>query len=80
VKQFDRQSLVVSGENGQGKSTLIKAIMLAVFDEYDGTLADYINWESKFFKVIVGFSHGGVQYESIVFHDGTNGSNFAFWR
>jgi DNA repair exonuclease SbcCD ATPase subunit len=71
AKQLDRQILVVSGENGQGKSTVLKAIMLAVFDEYDGTLADYINWDSDFFRVIVGFSHRGVQYESIVFYDGT---------
>jgi DNA repair exonuclease SbcCD ATPase subunit len=71
AKQFDRQILVISGENGQGKSTLLKAIMLAVFDEYDGTLADYINWDSDSFRVIVGFSHRGVQYESTVFYDGT---------
>jgi DNA repair exonuclease SbcCD ATPase subunit len=71
AKQFDRQVLVVSGENGQGKSTLLKAIMLAVFDEYEGTLADYVNWDSDFFRVIVGFAHRGIQYESTVFYDGS---------
>jgi DNA repair exonuclease SbcCD ATPase subunit len=71
AKQFDRQILVVSGENGQGKSTILKAIMLAVFDEYDGTLDDYINWDSDFFRVIVGFSHRGVQYESTVYYNGS---------
>jgi DNA repair exonuclease SbcCD ATPase subunit len=78
AKQFDSRILVVSGENGQGKSTLLKAIMLAVFDEYDGTLADYINWDSDFFRVIVGFSHRGVQYESSVFYDGTTDRTLRF--
>jgi DNA repair exonuclease SbcCD ATPase subunit len=78
TKQFDRQILVVSGENGQGKSTVLKAVMLAVFDEYTGTLADYINWDSDFFRVIVGFSHRGVQYESTVFYDGTTDRTLRF--
>jgi DNA repair exonuclease SbcCD ATPase subunit len=78
VKQMDRSILVVSGENGQGKSTLLKAIMLAVFDEYEGTLADYINWDSDFFRVTVGFSHRGVQYESTVFYNGTTERTLRF--
>jgi DNA repair exonuclease SbcCD ATPase subunit len=78
AKQFDRQILVVSGENGMGKSTLLKAIMLAVFDEHDGTLADYINWDSEYFKVIVGFSHRGVQYESTVYYDGATDRTLRF--
>jgi DNA repair exonuclease SbcCD ATPase subunit len=78
AKQFDRQILVISGENGEGKSTLLKAIMLAVFDDYGGTLADYINWDSDFFRVIVSFSHRGVQYESSVFYDGTTDRTLRF--
>jgi DNA repair exonuclease SbcCD ATPase subunit len=78
AKQFDRQILVVSGDNGQGKSTVLKAIMLAVFDEYDGNLSDYINWDSEFFKVIVCFSHRGVQYESTVHYDGTTDRTLRF--
>jgi DNA repair exonuclease SbcCD ATPase subunit len=78
TKRFDRQILVVSGENGSGKSTVLKAIMLAVFDEYDGTLADYINWDSKFFKVIVGFSHRGIRYESTVYYDGATDRTLCF--
>jgi DNA repair exonuclease SbcCD ATPase subunit len=77
-KQFEKNILVISGENGEGKSTLLKAIMLTVFDEYVGTLADYINWDSDFFRVIVGFSHRGVQYESLVFYDGTTDRTLRF--
>jgi DNA repair exonuclease SbcCD ATPase subunit len=78
AKQFDRQILVVSGENGQGKSTIIKAIMLAVFDEYAGTLADYVNWDSEFFKVTVGFFHRNVQYESSIFYNGATDRTLRF--
>jgi DNA repair exonuclease SbcCD ATPase subunit len=78
AKRFNRQILVVSGGNGEGKSTLIKAIMLAVFDEYDGTLADYINWDSDHFRAEVGFSHRGVQYESAVFYDGATDRTLRF--
>jgi DNA repair exonuclease SbcCD ATPase subunit len=77
-RQFDRQILVVSGDNGSGKSSLLKAIILAVFDEYNGTLADYVNWDADFFRVIVGFVHRGVQYESTVFYDGTTDRTLRF--
>jgi exonuclease SbcC len=77
-KQFDRQILVVSGENGAGKSTILNAIMLAVFDDYKGTLEDYINWDSKFFKVTIGFTHRGVQYESSVYYDGGTDRSLKF--
>jgi DNA repair exonuclease SbcCD ATPase subunit len=78
AKQFDRQILVVSGENGTGKSTFLKSIMLAVFDEYDGTLADYVNWDSDFFSVAVGFTHRGVQYESEVTYNGATDRTLRF--
>jgi DNA repair exonuclease SbcCD ATPase subunit len=77
-KQFDKQILVVSGENGQGKSTILNAIMLAVFDDYKGTLEDYINWDSTYFKVIVMFTHRGVQYESSVIYDGATDRSLKF--
>jgi DNA repair exonuclease SbcCD ATPase subunit len=75
---FNRNIVIISGNNGSGKSTILKAIMLAVFDEYDGTLADYINWDSGSFRVIVGFSHRGVQYESTVCYDGTTDRTLCF--
>jgi DNA repair exonuclease SbcCD ATPase subunit len=77
-KEFVNKILVISGDNGSGKSSLLKAIMLAVFDEYDGTLEDYVNWESDFFKVVVGFTHRGVQYENTVIYDGSTDRTLRF--
>ena len=71
-KQFEKNILVLSGENGEGKSTCIKAILLAVFDDYEGVLSDYVNWESNYFQVIVAFSHKGICYESTVRYDGSS--------
>ena len=77
-RQFDNRILVLAGENGEGKSTILKAILLAVFDDYDGILADYVNWESDYFQVIVNFTHRGVGYESIVKYDGSTDRTLRF--
>ena len=69
-KQFEKNILVLAGENGAGKSTVLKAILLAVFDDYEGVLADYVNWESDYFQVAVNFTHRGIDYESFVRFDG----------
>ena len=70
-KQFDKKITVVSGENGQGKSTILNAIRLTVFDDYKGTLEDYINWDADYFKAVICFVHKGIQYESSVYYNGT---------
>ena len=77
-KQFEKNILVLAGENGEGKTTIIKAILLAVFDDYEGVLSDYINWESNYFKVIVSFTHRGIDYESIVKYEGATDRTLRF--
>jgi DNA repair exonuclease SbcCD ATPase subunit len=77
-KQFTKNISVLSGENGSGKSTVLKAVLLAVFDDYEGVLSDYVNWESSYFHVIVGFSHRGVDYESRVRYDGVTDRTLHF--
>jgi DNA repair exonuclease SbcCD ATPase subunit len=77
-KQFDKSILVLAGENGHGKSTILKAILLAVFDDYDGVLADYVNWDSDYFQIIVNFTHRGVNYESIVKYDSSTDRTLRF--
>jgi DNA repair exonuclease SbcCD ATPase subunit len=77
-KQFEKNILVLSGENGEGKSTILKAILLAVFDDYDGVLSDYVNWDSSYFQVIVNFTHQGVDYESIVRYEGATDRTLRF--
>jgi DNA repair exonuclease SbcCD ATPase subunit len=77
-KQFEKNILVLSGENGEGKSTVLKAILLAVFDDYDGVLSDYVNWDSNYFQVIVNFTHRGVDYESILRYEGLTDRTLRF--
>lgn len=38
---------IFHGKNGHGKSTIIKALSLALFNKYEGTLEDYCNWNAK---------------------------------
>jgi DNA repair exonuclease SbcCD ATPase subunit len=77
-KRFTKTILVLSGENGCGKSTILKAILLAVFDDYEGVLSDYVNWDSSYFHVIVNFTHRGVGYESGVRYDGATDRTLRF--
>ena len=77
-KKFDKKIIVLAGENGEGKSTILKAILLAVFDDYEGVLSDYVNWDSDYFQVIVNFTHRGVDYESVVKYDGSTDRTLRF--
>ena len=70
-KTFNKGLLILSGDNGNGKSTVLKAILLNVFDSYSGVLADYVNWDSKFFVTEVRFSHKGQDFVSTVRYDGS---------
>ena len=45
-------NLISSGiENGQGKSTIRDAILLLIYNKIKNKLADYINWNSDYFKI-----------------------------
>lgn len=77
-KSFGTGIFVLSGDNGSGKSTVIKAVLLAVFDDYSGSLSDYVNWESDYFQVEVDFTHQGVGYKSFVRYDGATDRSLIF--
>jgi DNA repair exonuclease SbcCD ATPase subunit len=78
AKEFDRNILVLAGENGHGKSTILKAILLSVFDDYEGVLADYVNWDSDYFQITVNFTHRGTGYESTVRYEGATERTLRF--
>jgi DNA repair exonuclease SbcCD ATPase subunit len=75
---FGKNIFVLSGENGHGKSTVFKAILLAVFDDYEGVLSDYVNWESGYFQVIVKFTHRGTDYESGIRYEKSSDRTLCF--
>lgn len=77
-KEFTKGVTVLSGQNGMGKSTVLKAILLAVFDDYQGTLQDYVRWDAGYFIVVVKFTHNGVDYETRVKYDGATDRTLLF--
>jgi DNA repair exonuclease SbcCD ATPase subunit len=66
IKSFERDFgkgiFIFAGDNGNGKTTVFKAIVLALFDSYEGSLADYVNWDSEEFDVSIDFEHSGRAY------------------
>lgn len=82
IKQFSKvfinPLLILSGDNGNGKSTVIKAIRLALFDSYDGVLSDYINWDAKEFFIEVQFTHKAIDYKTTVRYDGSTERKLEF--
>lgn len=71
-KTFTNNLTILSGDNGNGKSTVLKAFLLNAFDSYTGVLADYINWSAKSFSVEVEFTHKGSTFLSYVQYDGSS--------
>lgn len=69
---------VLSGENGQGKSTVLKALDMNLFDRYSGNLEDYLNWdaepETTFFRHKFSFEHRGHSFVSTMKYDGKSSS------
>jgi len=65
-RRFGKGIFILSGENGNGKSTVFKAIVLALFDSYEGSLVDYVNWNADEFEINIDFEHLGRQYNVTV--------------
>jgi DNA repair exonuclease SbcCD ATPase subunit len=70
---FNSPITLLSGENGQGKSTVIKAILMNLFDVYSHTLDDYVNWNTgkNHFSVKSLFTHRGHSFESFMHYNGS---------
>ncbi len=64
----DEDFITISAPNGTGKSTLFKAIRLALFDDYSGNLEDYVNWDQdgSGFSIKCGVLHQGMSILSHV--------------
>jgi DNA repair exonuclease SbcCD ATPase subunit len=68
-QSFEKGVYLLSGLNGNGKSTIFKAVNMALFGFYVGSMEDYINWGSDSFTVGVDFSHMGKDYSLSLSHD-----------
>jgi DNA repair exonuclease SbcCD ATPase subunit len=70
IKSFDRDFgkgiFIFAGDNGNGKTTVFKAVVLALFDSYEGSLSDYVNWNAEEFDVSIDFEHLGYPYKVAV--------------
>ena len=62
---------ILSGDNGQGKSTIINALMMLLFDSYEFNLEDYLNWEDPSgFVLEADFEHRGRDFKAVMTYDG----------
>lgn len=59
---FNNGIICFSGNNGEGKSTVIHAILMLLFNAYDLSLRDYINWNASKFFISMSFEHMGEDY------------------
>lgn len=74
--KFKRGIICFTGNNGEGKSTVLHAILLLLFNTtYEGTLKDSIRWGEKEFEISMTFEHEGSQYEETLLYSLTKGSD-----
>lgn len=74
--KFKKGVICFTGNNGEGKSTVLHAIMLLLFNTtYEGTLKDSIRWGEKEFNISMEFEHEGVSYSESLTYSLTKGSD-----
>lgn len=57
--EFTSPITVFSGDNGQGKSTFLKAIYMNLFDKYEGNYEHYVRWGESVFENRIEFEYFG---------------------
>jgi len=63
---FEDGVFVFSGDNGEGKSTVLKALSLLLFNRVPGKMSDYIQWGKEEASVGCIFSHNGSEYKTLM--------------
>jgi len=53
----------ITGNNGEGKSTILKAISLALYNRFQGKLSDYIRWGSDKARIEIDFEFLNTNYQ-----------------
>ena len=73
---FKKGVICFTGNNGEGKSTVLHAILLMLFNEtYEGTLKDSIRWGEKEFSIKMSFDHEGRRYTESLSYSITKGTD-----
>lgn len=71
---FGKGLTLFSGNNGEGKSTVLKSLALLLFNQTSGKLADYIKWGEEEFEISTEVLHLGKNLK-ISFDYSTKSSN-----
>lgn len=66
---FKEGITVFSGENGEGKSTVLRAIAMGLYNRFPLTLKDYVRWGQASFSMDIDFNHLGNDYEFTMSYD-----------
>lgn len=61
---FDKNKKVnlITGENGNGKSSILDAIRYILTDELDDKISSFVRWGTEKFEIICEFEHKGIEY------------------
>lgn len=71
---FHKGIICFTGDNGEGKSTVLHAIIMLLFNMYDGNLRDYIRWGETEFRLSIEFSDKGHTYREKLSYSVSKGS------
>ena len=77
---FDNGIICFSGDNGEGKSTVIHAILILLFNSYDLSFRDYVNWNATKFEISMTFEHEGEEYYETFEYSEKGGSKRTFTK
>lgn len=61
---FDNNKKVnlITGENGNGKSSILDAIRYILTDELDDKISSFVRWGTEKFEILCVFEHKGIEY------------------
>lgn len=74
-------NVLISGENGSGKSSLLQAIKYCLTDSLSEKLSDYIMWGKSEFEIELNFDFENIDYNYLVsYKDKGGGKKLLTWK